>query len=118
MFLIIEFSFKVFGCHKKAQQISEHCIFQKCLRSNKSLKIQKMVPKPKKSPKLVELCLKLFKFLVFTQKIQKQIGFGSSEKFRMELANVIKLSMFLQHCEIKEIHIFSIRKDVKQISSE
>ena len=33
-------------------------------------------------------------------------------------ANVIKLSMFLQHCEIKEIQIFSICKDVKQISSE
>ena len=86
MFLIIEFSFKVFGCHKKAQQISEHCIFQKRSRSNKSFKIQKMVPKPKKSPKIVELCLKLVKFLVFTQKIQKKIGFGSSEKFCMELA--------------------------------
>ena len=70
----------------KAQQISEHCIFQKRLRSKKSLKIKKMVPKLKKSPKIVELCLKLVKFLVFTQKIQKKMGFGSSEKFCMELA--------------------------------
>ena len=86
MFLIIEFSFKVFGCHKKVQQISEHCISQKRSRSNKSLRIQKLVPKPKKSPKIVELWLKLVKFLVFTQKIQKKIGFVSYEKFRMELA--------------------------------
>ena len=87
MFLIIEFSFKVFGCHKKAQQISEHCFSQKRSRSNKSLRIQKMVPKPKKSPKIVELCLKLVKFLVFTQKIQKKIGSVKSEKFHLELAN-------------------------------
>ena len=86
MFLIIEFSFKVFGCHTKAQQISEHCIFQKSSRSKKSLNVQKMVPKPKKSPKIVELCLKLVKFSVFTQKIQKKIAFRSSEKFHMELA--------------------------------
>ena len=45
-----------------------------------------MVPKPKKSPKIGELCLKLVKFVVFTQKIQKKIAFGSSEKFHMELA--------------------------------
>ena len=72
MFLIIEFSFKVFGCHTKAQQTSEHCIFQKRSRSKKSLKSQKMVPKPKKSPKIVELCLKLVKFSFLTQKIQKK----------------------------------------------
>ena len=41
-----------------------------------------MVPKPKKSPKIDELCLKLVKFVVFTQKI----AFGSSEKFHLELA--------------------------------
>ena len=50
-----------------------------------------MVPKPKKSPKIVELCLKLVKFLVFTQKIQKKIGLGSSEKFCMELAQYNKI---------------------------
>ena len=44
-----------------------------------------MVSNPKKSPKIVELCLKLVKFLFFTQKIQKKIGFCSSEKFCMEL---------------------------------
>ena len=31
-----------------------------------------MVPKPKKSPKIGELCLKLVKFVVFTQKIQRK----------------------------------------------
>ena len=40
MFLIIEFSFKMFGCQTKAQTISGHCVFQKCSRSNKSLKIE------------------------------------------------------------------------------
>ena len=60
--------------------------FSKTFEIKKSLKIQKMVPKPKRSPKIVELCLKLVKFLVFTQKNPKKIGFGSSDKFCMELA--------------------------------
>ena len=41
MFLIIEFNFKVFGCQTKAQTISEHCVFQKCSRLKKPLKIEK-----------------------------------------------------------------------------
>ena len=86
MFLIIEFSFIVFRCQIKAQTISEHCVFQKCSRSKKSLKIEKMVPKLKKSPKIGESCLKLVKFMVFTQKIPQKIGFVKSEKFHLELA--------------------------------
>ena len=54
MFLNIEFSFKVFECQTKAQWISEHCTFQKCSRSKKSLKVEKMVPKLKKSLKIGE----------------------------------------------------------------
>ena len=47
MFLMIDFSFKVFRCQTKAQIISVHCVFQRCLRSKNSLKIEKMVPKLK-----------------------------------------------------------------------
>ena len=84
----------VFRCQIKAQTISEHCVFQKCSRSKKSLKIEKMVPKLRKSLKIGELCLKLVKFMVFTQKIQKKIGFVKSEKFHLELA-------YIQLCSVR-----------------
>ena len=87
MILIIEFSFKVFGFQMKAQTISEHCVFQKFSRSSKSLKIEKMVSKLKKWLKIGELCLKLVKFVVFTQKIQKKNCLVNFEKFHLELAN-------------------------------
>ena len=48
MFLIIEFSFMVFRCQIEAQTISEHCVFQKGSRSEKSLKIEKNGPKTQK----------------------------------------------------------------------
>ena len=37
------------------------------------------------------------------------------ESLNYKCANVIKLSIFLQHCEIKEMKKFSFCKDVKQI---
>ena len=49
MILIIEFSFKVFKCQTKAQTVSEQCVFQKCSKSNKSLKIEKNGPKTLKN---------------------------------------------------------------------
>ena len=64
--MIIEFSFKVFGCQTKAQTISEHKVFQKSSRSKKFVKIEKMVPKLRKSLKIGEYCLKLVTFMVFT----------------------------------------------------
>ena len=57
-----------------------------------------MVPKHKKSPKIGELCLKLVKFEVFSQKSQKKIAFGSSEKFHLELAGYQK--SFEKHKDI------------------
>ena len=54
-----------------------------------------MGSKPKKSPKIGDLCLKLVKFVVFTQKIPKKISFRRSEKFHLELARDNLVKMFV-----------------------
>ena len=69
----LELSFKVYGCQTKAQWISEHCIFQKCLRYNKSKKSKKKGPKtPKKIPQNRWIGVKTSYICVFHTKNPKK----------------------------------------------
>ena len=97
MFLIIEFSFMVFRCQIKAQTISVHCVFQKGSRSKKSLKIDNMFPKLKKSLKIGESCLELVKFTVFTQKIQKKSSSSNLRNFTWNWPWVKHIQNFTPH---------------------
>ena len=123
MFLMIGFSFMVLSCQIKAQTISEHCLFQKCSRSKKSLKIEKMVLQLKKSLKISEHCLKLVKFMVSNKKtIKNQLCqiweiFCWTDLIENSCLNCLKVEKIQEYEEEEKNNLRKIHKQVRRLEA-